>query len=168
MGPLAPLTGQSAQLRSTETCREVAADHEAPKPDQRSGESCESTRRRLTGVSLLQALAATPGSRGESFQDATRTTVHDRREAERSRDRRKVQTAVCVGGVPGDAHKRTRHGTAETTTMPRRQLPSSGRSKCLAHAGMDEKHNTESFYTRLFTSVPRTRRPGTKTKSSQR
>ena len=30
MDPLAPLTGQSAQLRSTGTCREVAADHEAP------------------------------------------------------------------------------------------------------------------------------------------
>ena len=26
---------------------------------------------------------------------------------------------------------------------------------------MDEKHNTESSYTQLFTSVPRTRRPGT-------
>ena len=30
MDPLAPLTCQSAQLRSTETSREVAADHEAP------------------------------------------------------------------------------------------------------------------------------------------
>ena len=30
MDPLAPLTGQSAKLRSAETSREVAADHEAP------------------------------------------------------------------------------------------------------------------------------------------
>ena len=73
-------------------------------------------------------------------------------------------SSSSLGSVPGDAHKRTRHGTAETTTMPRRQLPSSGRSKCLAYAGMDEKHNTEGFHTQPFTSVPRTRRPGTKTR----
>ena len=71
-------------------------------------------------------------------------------EAERSRDRRKVQIAVCgadlrgssssLGGVPGDAHKRTRHGTAETTTM---------------------KKTVAQLRTK---QIPRTRRPETKTR----
>ena len=38
-----------------------------------------------------------------SSQDATRTTVHDRREAERSRDRRKVQTSVCGADLRGSS-----------------------------------------------------------------
>ena len=37
------------------------------------------------------------------------------------------------------------NGTAETTTMPRRQLPEAqDEAQCLAHAGMEEKHTKAS------------------------
>ena len=49
------------------------------------------------------------------------------------------------GGVPHNAHKRT-NGTAETTTMPRKQLPEpQDEAQCFTHAGMEEEHNAKVF-----------------------
>ena len=162
MDPLAPLTGQSAQLRSTGTSREVAGDHEAPSQTNAAakaaralgGGSRECHYSKLRRGRPEAEARAYRQQRGEATawlaQFSGRDEDHGARSQGSRAEQRPTQGAdrrlrcrpsrqqLQLGGVPGDAHKRTRHGTVETTTMPRIQLPSSGRSKGLAHAGMDQ------------------------------
>ena len=69
--------------------------------------------------------------RGDKTRGPTDQKAPSEGEAGACRQQRREATALSAlfsgrdaqaKGVPGDVHKRNRHGTAKTTTMPRKQL----------------------------------------------
>ena len=92
-------------------------------------------------------------------QDATSTTVHDRKKPSRTETNEKGRPALAVQtfaeAVPAKCSwRRAQRGpdTARRKSRPRQEdsCPAHDESNCLAHASMDEKHNTKNFCTRLF------------------
>ena len=107
-----PLPGQSAQLRSAETSREVPTDPDLFSEQEREMEHSDEASHVSAGCAHA--------NQGESVQ-ATMQRIYGLISLF-FRPPFAAQAFALAEGVLGDAHKRTRHGTAEPTTMPRRRF----------------------------------------------
>ena len=157
-----PLAGQSVQLRSAETSREVPIDHEAPSEQEGDGAlgrclSClgrmrtRKPRRERAGHNAENLRPDQPSSK-----DATRTTVHDRGTPSRAEPDARCTVQAFVANAPAEVcswgrtqEDQTRHGGthdhAKKTVAGR--SPGQGPQPRTRGRGREAQH--ESFHTRL-------------------
>ena len=182
MDPLAPLTGQSAQLRSTETCREVAADHEAPSQ---------------TNAAAKAARALGGGSRECHYSKLWRGRLEAEARAFRTRRGPRCTIAGKPSGAETDARcrppfalevslaTRTRgpdtarrkprpcqedscqgqdeanasHTQAWMRSTTRKASTHDSSPQCLAHAGLERRHRLFAAMKSLFYSLRKSTNP---------